>query len=231
MTKYVIVAKNMPIEAKQNLIKSGFDIIESFELKSVNEGLKYHPDMQIVKARNSYICAPCCYEYYKPYFDNLGIKLIKGYENPKQNYPFDVLYNVAIVGNYAIHNFKYTDKSFLENSNYNLIDVKQGYSKCSLCVISDNAVITSDEGIKKQLENYNIDVLLVTKGDVTLEPFEYGFIGGASGIVDGKIAFCGNIKLHTDYEKIKKFCDSHNVEIINLSNSQPVDVGTIIMLG
>ena len=72
--------------------------------------------MQIVKAGNSYFWAPCCYEYYKPYFDNLGIKLIKGYENPKQNYPFDVLYNVAIVGNYAIHNFKYTDKSFLSKS-------------------------------------------------------------------------------------------------------------------
>ena len=221
----------MPQNAKDTLINLGYSLIDSAELTNVHPSLKYHPDMQIVKCENAYICAPECYGYYKPYFENIGIGLIKGYENPKQNYPFDVLYNVAIVGNNAIHNFKYTDKSFLENNSYNLIDVKQGYSKCSLCVISDNAVITSDEGIKKQLENYNIDVLLVNKGDVTLEPFEYGFVGGASGIVDGKIAFCGDVTLHSDYNKIKNFCNKHNVEILNLSQVVPVDVGTIIMLG
>jgi hypothetical protein len=231
MDKYIIVAKDMPQSAKDSLINLGYSLIDSACLSTVHPSLKYHPDMQIVKGDNCYICAPCCYDYYKPYFKKIGIKLIKGNDNPKEKYPFDVLYNVAIVGNNAIHNFKYTDKSFFENSNYNLIDVKQGYSKCSLCVICDNAVITSDEGIKNQLENYNIDVLLVNKGDVMLEPFEYGFIGGASGIVDGKIAFCGNIRLHKDYHKIKSFCDVHNVEILNLSDSKPVDVGTIIMLG
>ena len=82
-----------------------------------------------------------------------------------------------------------------------------------------------DNKIKHNINSFICNLVIM------LEPFEYGFIGGASGIVDGKIAFCGNIRLHKDYHKIKSFCDIHNVEILNLSDSISVDVGTIIMLG
>lgn len=232
MDEYIIVAKNMPQMAKDNLIKLGFNLIESAELKTVHKGLKYHPDMQIVKGDGCYICAPCCYDHYKLYFENIGIKLIKGKNDPKENYPYDVPYNVAIVDNYAIHNFEFTDSKVSENLNCEKINVNQGYSKCSICVVSDNAVITSDKGIAKVLTSYDIDVLAVTEGYIELEPFKYGFIGGCSGIIsDDKIAFCGDISLHPDYEKIKEFCHKHGKKIVCLTNSKPVDVGTIMLLG
>ena len=232
MVKYIIVAKNMPQMAKDNLIKLGFNLIDSAELKTVHKGLKYHPDMQIVKGDNCYICAPECYDYYKPYFEMLKIKLFKGEKSPGKKYPSDVLYNVAVVGDYAVHNFNYTDKQFINNSNFKQINVKQGYSKCSICVVSETAVITSDEGIANTLVKYDIDVLLVSAGSIDLSPFEYGFIGGASGLVEkNKLAFCGNISLHPEYEAIYNFCKKYNVEIINLSLEKPCDIGTIICIG
>ena len=230
--KYLIVAKDAPEEAKESLKKSGFGIIESAPLKNVNPALKYHPDMQIVKTDDCYICAPECYEYYKPYFESLNIKLLNGDKTPGEKYPDDVCYNVAVVGDFAVHNFKYTDKIFLENSGLKHIDVKQGYSKCSLCVVSDNAVITSDEGIAKTLLNYSIDVLTVSCGNVTLDPFEYGFIGGASGLIGkNKLAFCGSLEAHPDYIKIKNFCTKHGVKTVDLVQGHLVDIGTIIRLG
>ena len=35
-----------------------------------------------------------------------------------------------------------------------IIDVKQGYTKCSLCPVRENAVITDDSGIEKALLKY-----------------------------------------------------------------------------
>ena len=67
--KCIIIAKNAPETAKQNLENMGFYVIESTALRNVSEALKYHPDMQIVKGNNCYICAPECYDYYKPYFE------------------------------------------------------------------------------------------------------------------------------------------------------------------
>ncbi len=231
-SQYLIVAKDTPQNAKENLINMGFCIIESAPLNNVSKALRYHPDMQIVKGDNCYICAPECYKYYKPYFEALNIKLVTGGTTPGEKYPFDVCYNVAVVGNYAVHNFKYTDKEFLKHSSLEHINVKQGYSKCSLCVAGDNAVITSDEAVAKTLENFGIDVLKVSAGNVSLEPYEYGFIGGASGLIGkNKLAFCGDISLHPDYQKIKCFCNKHDVEIINLTCGQLVDVGTITLLG
>ncbi len=230
--KCIVIAKDAPQKAKKNLKNMGYCVIQSAPLSNVNKALKYHPDMQLVKGDKCYICAPECYEYYKPYFEMLNIRLVKGSTTPEEKYPFDVCYNVAVVGNYAVHNFNYTDKQFLKHCAFKHIDVKQGYSKCSLCVVSSNAVITADEGIAKTLENFGIEVLKVSAGNVKLEPYEYGFIGGASGLIDkNKLAFCGDVSLHPDYKKIKDFCLKHGVEIIGLTSGQLVDVGTIILLG
>ncbi len=230
--KYLVVAKNAPNEAKQNLIKLGYNIIESTALKSVHPALKYHPDMQLVNADECWICAPECYEYYKPHFKLLDIKLIKGEKSPGQKYPDDVCYNVANVGNYAVHNFNYTDSMFLSCCTKQKINVGQGYTKCSVCVAGDNAVITADQGIAKQLKKFDIDVLLVCPGNIDLPPFDYGFIGGASGLLENdKLAFCGNIATNPQYNEIKEFCFKHNVEIVNLTMEKPCDIGTIIRLG
>jgi hypothetical protein len=64
--------------------------------------------------------------------------------------------------------------------NFNIIDVKQGYTKCSVLPVSNNAFITDDISIYNQCVSFGIDVLYVGKGDVSLPGYNYGFIGGCA---------------------------------------------------
>ncbi|MBQ7901958.1 MAG: hypothetical protein IJ365_08370, partial [Clostridia bacterium] len=80
--KQLIIAKNAPDKAKYALQDMGCSIIESAHMTHVQPQLAYHPDMQIVKCGECWICAPECYEYYKPYFDKLDLQLLQGESNP-----------------------------------------------------------------------------------------------------------------------------------------------------
>jgi hypothetical protein len=153
----------------------------------------------------------------------------------KYKYPKDVYLNCVQVGKYLICNQKHTCNNVIEFAKLNnvqIIDVKQGYAKCSICVVADDAVITEDTGIAKALcERTNIDVLVIEKGHVELQGYEYGFFGGCCGLIEKNLlAFNGSIEKHPQFDKIKAFCDKHGVEIMSLSNDNLYDIGTIIRI-
>ena len=229
--KHIILAKNAPDRAKYTLENMGYTVTESFCLDNVQPPLAYHPDMQLVQCGKCWICAPQCMEYYKPVFEKLSIPLLCGEKNPGYSYPEDVAYNVAVTGKYALHNYKYTDTVFADNCPYIPVDVKQGYAKCSVCVVGDSAVITSDAGICKAASAAGIDTLHISAGNVSLPGYDYGFIGGASGFADGWLLFCGDVAQHPDYTMIDAFCKKHSVQIVSLFPGNLVDVGTIIAIG
>ena len=116
---------------------------ELFEIQP-NPNLYYeiagHTDIHCCKINNSLVVSP-----------NLSIKnAINGLSNLSFKYPFDIPYNVCIIGNFAIHNFKYTDKKILEildKNNFIKIHINQGYSKCSIAVIDEKSVIVTDKSI------------------------------------------------------------------------------------
>ncbi|MDB8792035.1 hypothetical protein PN398_15030, partial [Romboutsia sp. 1001216sp1] len=150
----------------------------------------------------------------------------------ESKYPNNIQYNVCLFGKYAIHNFDYTDKNilkYIKENNLTMINVNQGYTKCSVCIVDENSIITSDEGIYKEVIKHNIDCLLISKGNIDLFNMNYGFIGGCSGLISHKeLAFYGNIKLHPDYDKIYDFVKSKNKEIISLSDEKLLDLGSLI---
>lgn len=151
-----------------------------------------------------------------------------------KKYPNNIQYNVAILGNYAIHNFKYTDNiilEYLDKFNIKKINVKQGYCKCSICIVDENSIITSDEGIHKEVIKYGIDSLLIEKGYIDLFDLDYGFIGGCSGLISkDTLSFFGDIKKHPDYNRILEFVNKKNKKIISLSNEKLLDLGSLIPL-
>lgn len=228
--KKLIISPLMTDECRQNLVSLGFEIVDSAPLCGVQQGLRYHPDMQLACAADGvWVCAPEVFDYYKPHFDELNFRLICGTSTPQRDYPHDIAYNVAVMGRFAIHNFMHTDSVYLENLRLERVSVAQGYSKCSLCIVSGNAAITADRGIYKALSGRGADVLLIRPGFVDLPGYDCGFIGGASGLADeGLLAFCGNLDLHPDGEAIKKFCAAHGVETLSLGSKPLLDVGTII---
>ncbi|MDR1774609.1 MAG: hypothetical protein LBR30_07075 [Clostridioides sp.] len=210
-------------------------IIRSRENKQVHKSINYHPDMSVLNLGNgNIIVEPSLYEGYKELLDKYDFNIIKGESYLTDKYPYDIAYNVAIVGNYAIHNFKYTDKKildFIEENELEKINIEQGYSKCSICIVDDKSIITSDKGIYNTLKDKNIDCLLIKEGHISLAGMNYGFIGGCSGMVSKDIiAFFGDITKHPDYENINQFVKSKKKNIISLSSEELMDFGSIVPL-
>lgn len=146
------------------------------------------------------------------------------------DYPNDVRLNFTFAGDKLIGNFKYADenlKSFA--GKYNLLNVRQGYCKCSLLVLNENAVITDDESIYREMLKNSVDCLLISKGDIALTGHEYGFIGGASGkISKSDVVFFGDVKKHRDFKSIDEFLKKHGCNYICTDDSVLRDIGGII---
>lgn len=154
---------------------------------------------------------------------------------PENKYPHDVLFNIARVGRHIFANMKHIDttvKKYLTEREYSLAHVNQGYTKCSTVVVSDSAIITADSGIASTASDCGIDVLLIenSQAAVRLEGYDYGFLGGACGLYNNTMYFCGNLSLHPDSKRISDFCLSRGVRVVSLSDDNLCDVGGIFFL-
>lgn len=225
----LILAGNIDSEILGSLQHRGFEIIKTPYNPRLLKGLNYHADMQIAKIRDCFICDPSLHDEYLKLLKGTNAVLKPGKAICDCNYPKDIAYNIKAIGKKVFHNFKYTDE-VLKNqlSEETLINVSQGYSGCSICKISDSAIITSDKIIHKSAKDNNLNSLLISPGHILLDGFNYGFIGGASFLAGETLYFFGNISMHPDYESIKKFCDDNNREFISLSEKQLSDFGSAI---
>ena len=106
------------------------------------------------------------------------------------------------------------------------------YGYCKACLLGTCVFYDEKEDIcliKKALESNGAEVLKIREGHIALEGYNYGFIGGASGRIDNKIIFFGNIQNHLDYDKIKSFIYEHNKEIQIICAQMPLtDIGGIV---
>ncbi len=75
-----------------------------------------------------------------------------------------------------------------------------------------------------------IDLLLIEKGHVALEGFEYGFLGGASGCVEDTVYFNGDLSVHPDFERIRDFIRAHGYSLKYFEGETLADIGSIIYL-
>ncbi len=215
----------------QRLPDLGYEVIPS---ETVNRFISYeqqHADMQCLVLNDTAFVLSVCKRLTKALEGSYNAVLCA--DDIGGDYPRNVALNAAKVGKYIICRVDSLDdkvKAYCKANNFTLINVKQGYAKCSCAVVSDNAVITEDIGIYRTLSKTDIEVLLIGKGSVTLEGADCGFIGGASGYnkSNNTLYFCGDICEHPDFEKIKGFCDKHGTKIECLSDSQLLDIGGIL---
>lgn len=211
--------------------KDKFKIIFTKQVRGLSTPLSLHPDMQIAQiGKNVFVCEPSVFKYYSERLKEFDVRVICGSTHLKSNYPSDIAYNVARVGNKLLCFEKYTDAKILENFDGRNVNIKQGYAKCNICIVGENSVITSDEGIYSACIENSIDALKISKGNIDLKPFEYGFIGGASFFEgNGTVSFFGNLKMHPDYEKILNFCLERKVSIKIFGNQPLSDLGGAIV--
>lgn len=234
--KKVIIDNRMRSEEKNKLESLGYKIIELNSSESVYQEISSHTDIFCTKIRNNLIVEPSQYQLIKNNIQR-DTNIIKGKTKLKNTYPEDVGYNVCIIGSYAIHNFKYTDKrvkKILEKENYNLINVNQGYTKCSIAVIDDRSLITADKGLYKELMKYNFDILFLNyKLNIKLineDKFSTmnGFIGGAISRIGNNVFISGDLNKIDKNNQIKNFIKKRDLNIISLSDLDVIDYGGII---
>lgn len=226
----VLVDYRTDKESIEELKKLGVAVYKTTPLNVLYNEVIGHPDMQIHFTNKKAFCADGTYDYYKSLnFSN--IELICGSKKLTAAYPNDVAYNVCAVGKYLVARPLSTASEILSeyrNLKKEILSVKQGYTKCSICKVNDDSVITADGGIYKVLHNKGINVLKIRPGYIDLYNM-IGFIGGASGLINDKtLCFNGNIKTHPDSENIIAFCKNVGVDVISLNKGSLTDIGSIL---
>ena len=214
-----------------------FEIIQLPPDPSLPEAVNGHSDLLIFKFDNKLVTRKSYYPTAKEKIDLIcqksGIELILSDAEADDKYPNDCGLCAAVSGRNIICRKISADAEILRLASdfgYNILNVPQGYSKCSCAVLADGAIVTSDRGIATVTVKNGIDTLLISKGHVELPGYSYGFIGGASGLCGNILYFCGDLKSHPDHEAIEEFARKHNTECILLSDEKLYDVGSLIFI-
>lgn len=207
------------------------DIYEIPALKNISGSTSMHPDLACCLIEDTLISAPELYIFLKE--KNFPSKILSGRKNPVTGYPNDIAYNAASIGNFLFCNKKCTDVQIIkisEKYKKNIIDTNQGYAKCSIAKVSEKAIITADVSIYKKAVKYGIDALLVSPGNIVLDGYDSGFIGGCSIRMPEKLIFTGDISNHPDYKRIVEFCDKHQTEVDYIKGFPLTDLGSPLYL-
>lgn len=229
MNKAILSEKYPQFATK--LREYGYEVIPSETIPCNMPYERDHADLQCLILDHTAFVLSCC----ERIIDALSCdhRLIPCGDRFSGGYPDNTCLSAVQCGSKLIGRIASLDekvKEYCRIHGIELINVNQGYAKCSCVPIADNAIITADNGIVNTLRNTDIDVLPIGKGSVQLEGAEYGFLGGASGYDrDNKtVYFCGNINHHPDSKQIKSFCESYGTNVVSLSDNDLTDIGGII---
>ena len=216
MSKVTYLAESAGAPLRDYLISKGREIVTIRSHNVVDEGISDHPDIFLCKMGIS---------------DEAPVFFAEK-ESLGRDYPEDVSFNAACTGRYFIHNLAFTDRDLLsaaEGSGMTLINVRQGYTKCSVVIVDENSIITYDDGIVKACSAFHdLSVLKISPGFVRLDGFDTGFIGGASGRVDDEVIFNGDLFRHPDFERIVYFIESRGLKCRWFSEYPLTDIGSIL---
>lgn len=199
--------------------RCGYEIILTKKIDIFHKPEQHHTDMQLLIIRDRIFTLETCVSA------------------AEKSYPKNVLLNCLYFNGRLYGKLSAVDPSVLEyclENGIEAVNVNQGYTRCSALVVGGkgkSGIITADRSIEKALKNNGEEVLLISPGNIRLEGFDYGFIGGSGFCDNGLVFFFGDVKKHPDYEKIRAFCDNNDSIIEILCKSEPLtDIGGAVVL-
>ena len=210
-------------------------VITPPEIPVLPEGLIRHADLGIcIVSEKKAVCPPETCAYYSGKLSPYGFDVISGKSHIGSNYPSDSAYNVGIVGKKCFLNKSVCDEHLYEiliSEGYEIINVKQGYTKCSICPVDENSFITGDKGIASAGEKAGMSVLLISNDNISLQGYLNGFFGGSTGMgAKDELLVNGDIDTLPDSKKIKEFLEERNIRIKSIKEGEVTDIGSIIPL-
>lgn len=194
----------------------------------------YHPDMQMCLLDTSRTIVLKGETVLQNQLLSLGYQVTETTKEPQASYPKDILCNALILHGVLFGRLNALDKAILNyatQQNLTQVNVKQGYTACSVCVVNESAAITADAGIAKALKKHDIEVLLIRNGFISLHGYDTGFIGGCCGLIaENELVCSGSLEKHPDGNMIRKFLQAKGVQAIELLDEPLLDIGGIIPL-
>ncbi|SHJ62814.1 hypothetical protein SAMN02745163_02306 [Clostridium cavendishii DSM 21758] len=222
-----------PFNDIRTLSNYGLKVIKVPKCNDLYTAINGHPDIQLHIINNSeIIVAKNTNSDFISTLKDMGLQIYESSNYLQNKYPNNIILNALSFTNFFVHNLKYTDKILLNKmQKRTLINVPQGYTKCSCAVVNENSIITSDKKIYESLIQKGFNILLLPPGDIILEGFDYGFIGGTCGLISKtKMAFFGSLDNYTYGNQVKEFLESSGVTPIYLNEGKLVDRGSILTL-
>ena len=210
--KRVIISSDACPGLKDHLMETDHEIMEFQGIDTVADPVKKHPDLVFCSIKNGMV------------FEGDPLKL-------SEKYPGDVIYNGCSTGKYFIHNLKITAPELMgivEKAGLIPVNIRQGYSRCSILPVDEDSVITYDSGSAKAMRAAGLNVLVIRPGHVLLPGYNEGFIGGTAGKVGCEILFNGDLSLHPDFDKICDFIQERGLRVKYFSGWPLTDIGSII---
>lgn len=223
----------------ERLSEFGYDIIPTEMVAPFIPYERRHADMQCLVTEDTTFILSCCETLQNALRTRYCV--ISCGDDIDGKYPKNVAMNALTLKKTLIARLDSLDGAvfnFCRERGYALVNVNQGYAKCSCAMAGDRRLITADRGIYRAIKRYNesvaendrVEALLISEGYIRLDGTDYGFIGGASGFDSEKntLYFTGNISLHPDFRKILDFCEAQKISVVSLSDEPLSDIGGII---
>ncbi len=219
----------------EKLKSFGFEVLCIPRAEYLSSPVASHPDMVLFCGLGRLFCHAKYYSENKELIDKIsrGVILTLSDEETGDKYPYDVLFNCVTLGKYLLCNQNTVSKLILEHAQkkgLEILHTRQGYTKCSVCKVAEDAIITSDTSIHKVCLSHGIDSLLIPSGNIILPDMDCGFIGGASGVCGDFVYFCGDVDGHPSGNEIRAFCQAHKKGAVSLSDSPLFDCGSILFV-
>lgn len=189
-----------------------------------------HIDLMALQLGTVHFIAPEAEDLFSRYWDFTKETIS---EHLGSTYPEDVKLSAERVESYLlckVGSISEGVKKYALQHNFKILPVKQGYIRCSLCRCSEEAFITDDPSIASTLGNHTrVELLQISKGDIVLPGYPYGFIGGASGKIGDTLYFFGSLDSLRDADKVKAFLGDRHISYVSLSKKHPLtDIGGIM---
>ncbi len=216
------------------VLGQGRTLLPSVCHPTLPEETAFHPDMALCPvAPGKVVCAPEVFEAYCELLAPFRLEILCGETPLTSDYPGDIAYNVLITEYCAFSRTDCTDKvvkKCLKEQKKPLIFVPQGYSRCSALAFG-NSVITADPTLCRAGKDADLAVLSISPGHIRLPGYDYGFIGGASGLLEEKtVCFFGDLNAHPDGEKIRRFIEMQGFSFLDIPGKPLTDIGTILCI-
>ena len=228
-----------PLSAEQSLEAHGYRVLRLPSHPMLPAPVSAHADLLFFFAPSETLSAKSYFGIAKDVLMEIASKTKKPLRLIREElgdfYPKDVPLNAVLVGERLFCNPKtVADRIRISLMDEKTVFVKQGYTKCSILPVGENALITEDGAIASLALEKGFDVLRIEKGSVSLPGYDTGFLGGAASFAPyekiKEIFFCGDLCRHPDFEKIQAFCKKHDREAISLGKFPLLDVGTIFLI-